>query len=236
MRLLTLLLILMFALVAAYFCYSVYFYGGRWIANPYNPRISSQKQHVVMGTLTDRDGTVLAYTDESGTRRYNSNAATRKAVSQVVGDSSGKVSTGADTFHAQYLLGFRSSIFERLADAFTGTTQRGDDVELTISERLSRYISEQFPRDKRGAVVVLNYKTNEILALVSMPQFDPTDMDSALADEAAGALVNRATQGLLSGRQLFRDGWKRTRRAEPVRCVRALVQHNLCRAVAGFGL
>ena len=37
MRLLTLLLILMFALVAAYFCYSVYFYGGRWIANPYNP-------------------------------------------------------------------------------------------------------------------------------------------------------------------------------------------------------
>ena len=104
MRLLTLLLILMFALVAAYFCYSVYFYGGRWIANPYNPRISSQKQHVVMGTLTDRDGTVLAYTDESGTRRYNSNAATRKAVSQVVGDSSGKVSTGADTFHAQYPL------------------------------------------------------------------------------------------------------------------------------------
>lgn len=196
MRLLTLLLILMFALVAAYFCYSVYFYGGRWIANPYNPRISSQKQHVVMGTLTDRDGTVLAYTDESGTRRYNSNAATRKAVSQVVGDSSGKVSTGADTFHAQYLLGFRSSIFERLADAFTGTTQRGDDVELTISERLSRYISEQFPRDKRGAVVVMNYKTNEILALVSMPQFDPTDMDSALVDEAAGALVNRATQGL----------------------------------------
>lgn len=61
-----------------------------------------------------------------------------------------------------------------------GTTQRGDDVELTISERLSRYISEQFPRDKRGAVVVLNYKTNEILALVSMPQFDPTDMGSAL--------------------------------------------------------
>ena len=69
-------------------------------------------------------------------------------------------------------------------------------MELSISERLSRYISEQFPRDKRGAVVVMNYKTNEILALVSMPQFDPTDMDSALVDEAAGALVNRATQGL----------------------------------------
>ena len=196
MHLLTLLLVLMFALVIAYFCYSVYFYGGRWVANPYNPRISSQKRHVVMGTLTDRDGTVLAYTDEDGRRRYNGSTATRKAVCQVVGDSGGKVSTGADTFHAQFLLGFRSSIFERLADAFTGTTQRGDDVRLTISERLSRYISEQFPAGKRGAVVVLNYRTDEILAMVSMPQFDPTNMDSALADEAAGALINRATQGL----------------------------------------
>ena len=160
MHLLTLLLVMLFALVIAYFCYSVYFYGGRWVANPYNPRISSQKQHVIMGTLTDRDGTVLAYTDEDGQRRYNNSADTRKAVCQVVGDSGGKVSTGADTFHAQFLLGFRSSIFERLADAFTGTTQRGDDVRLTISERLSRYISEQFPKGKRGAVVVLNYKTN----------------------------------------------------------------------------
>ena len=32
--------------------------------------------------------------------------------------------------------------------------------------------------------------------MVSMPQFDPTNMDSALSDEAAGALINRATQGL----------------------------------------
>ena len=45
MHLLTLLLVMLFALVIAYFCYSVYFYGGRWVANPYNPRISSQKQH-----------------------------------------------------------------------------------------------------------------------------------------------------------------------------------------------
>ena len=32
--------------------------------------------------------------------------------------------------------------------------------------------------------------------MVSMPQFDPTDVDAALEDEASGALINRATQGL----------------------------------------
>lgn len=193
---LTLCMLTLFLLTAAYFCYSVYFYGGRWVANPYNPRISSQKQNVIMGSVTDRDGTVLAYTDETGSRRYNSNEQTRLAVSQVVGDSGGNVSTGVDTFHAQYLLGFKASILERLADAFTDTPQRGDDVQLTISERLSRYISEQFPAGKRGAVVVLDYSTHEILAMVSMPQFDPEDLSSALEDEAAGALINRAIQGL----------------------------------------
>lgn len=186
----------LFAVTVAYCCYSVYFYGGRWIATPYNPRISSRKQSVIMGTVTDRDGAVLAYTDESGSRRYNSSEATRRAVSQVVGDSGGKVSTGVDTFHAQYLLGFKAGFFERVGDAITGTTQRGDDLQLTVSAQLSRYISEQFPAGKRGAVVVLNYKTGEILAMVSVPQFDPTDMDSALEDEEAGALINRATQGL----------------------------------------
>ncbi len=193
---LTALLLALFAALGAYFCYSVYFYGGRWISNPYNPRITSQKQSVVMGTLTDRDGTVLAYTDESGIRRYNNNRDTRLAVSQVVGDSGGKVSTGADTFHAQYLLGFKTNVFERVMDAVTGTPQRGDNVQLTISERLSRYISEQFPQGKRGAVVVMNYKTGEILSMVSMPQFDPRNVADALYDEEAGALVNRCTQGM----------------------------------------
>ena len=189
-------LLLMFAVMIAYFCYSVYFYGGRWVTNAHNPRIASGKQSVIMGAVKDRDGTVLAYTDSVGERRYNSSRETRMAVSQVVGDHGGKVSTGVDTFHAQYLLGFKAGVLERLMDAFAGAPQRGDDVQLTISERLSRYISECFPEDKRGAVVVMNYKTGEILAMVSMPQFDPMHMDEALADEAAGALINRATQGL----------------------------------------
>ena len=196
MHMLVMLMLALFALMIAYFCYSVYFYGGRWVANPHNPRISSQKQTVIMGSVTDRDGTTLAYTDETGARRYNNSRATRMALSQVVGDSGGKVSTGVDTFHAQYMLGFKSGVVERVTDALKGAPQRGDDLQLTISERLSRYISEQFPEGKRGAVVVMNYQTNEVLAMVSMPQFDPTDMDAALSDEEAGALINRATQGL----------------------------------------
>ena len=97
---LVLLTLSLFGLMIAYFCYSVYFYGGRWVANPYNPRISSQKQSVIMGTVTDRDGTVLAYTGENGERRYNASRETRMAVSQVVGDSGGKLRSPAP--HARF--------------------------------------------------------------------------------------------------------------------------------------
>lgn len=196
MRFLLLCLLILFSLTAAYFCYSVYFYGGRWVANPYNPRISNQKRYVHMGTVKDRNGVVLAYSDEDGKRCYNDSAAIRRAVSQVVGDSEGKVSTGVDTFHAQYLLGFKANILERLMDAIAGKRQEGEDLTLTVSAELSRYIADQFPRGKRGAVVVMNYLTGEILAEISMPSFDPQNMSQALEDNEAGALINRATQGL----------------------------------------
>ena len=195
-RLLAALFVGLFGLTGAYFCYSVYFYGGRWVANPHNPRISAQKKAVVMGSVTDREGTPLAWTDETGQRRYSASRDTRLAVSQVVGDSEGKVSTGVDTFHAQILLGFKTGLMERLGDAVLGRTHRGDDVQLTVSERLSRAVSSAFPKGKRGAVVVMNWKSGEILSMVSMPQFDPVDVDSALEDQQAGALVNRCTQGL----------------------------------------
>ena len=92
-RLLTACFGLMTGLMIAYFGYSVSFYGGRWIASPHNPRISSQKKSVVMGAVTDRDGAMLAWTNEAGERHYNPDRATRMAVSQVVGDSEGKVYT-----------------------------------------------------------------------------------------------------------------------------------------------
>ena len=195
-RLLCSLLLVSFAAAALYFVYSVHFYGGRWVTSPHNPRVSRQKQVVEMGAVTDREGAMLAWSDSDGVRRYNPSEATRRAVSQVLGDSGGQVSTGVETFHAQYLLGFKAGFFERLGDALFGRPQRGDDLTLTISERLSRAVTSAFPRGKRGACVVMNWRTGEILAMVSLPQFDPENMGDALSDEEAGALINRCTQGL----------------------------------------
>ncbi len=185
----------LFVAFFAYFSYSVYFFGGRWFANPFNPRISSQKQVVQAGTITDRTGVVLAYTDNQGDRRYASDAKTRQAVAHVIGDSGGNVSSGVETFHAQYLLGFKASLAERITQLFAGDDRRGDDIELTISAKLNTYISEQFPSGKAGAVVLLNYRTGDIYALVSKPDFDPNKIARIKEDPNSSALFNRATLG-----------------------------------------
>lgn len=46
-----------------------------------------------------------------------------------------------------------------------------------------------------GAVVLLNYKTGEILAMTSTPAFDPKNIDKADLSEGSSVLVNRAIQG-----------------------------------------
>ncbi len=173
MRLITAMLMSLFIAFGAYFCYSVYFYGGRWFANPYNPRLSSQKEVVRAGSVKDRDGTVLASTDNDGDRNYSSNGDVRRSVSHVIGDSGGNVANGVETFHAQYLLGFKANLVERLVQVFQGGERQGDDIQLTLSSKLNSYISQQFPRDKNGAVVILNYRTGDIYAMVSQPDFDP---------------------------------------------------------------
>lgn len=79
---------------------------------------------------------------------------------------------------------------------------RGNDLYLSIDYGLQVIATEQLA-GRRGAIVALNPKTGEILALVSSPSFNPnlfvtgisnTDY-SALRDNLDQPLYNRAVQG-----------------------------------------
>lgn len=52
--------------------------------------------------------------------------------------------------------------------------KNGQDVKLTIDSKLQQTIYEQF-KDDKSAVVVMNPKTGEVLALASCPSFDSND-------------------------------------------------------------
>jgi peptidoglycan glycosyltransferase len=75
---------------------------------------------------------------------------------------------------------------------------RGRDVQLALDVDLQR-AAQQTLVGQRGAVVLLNVQTGEVLAMASAPTFDPARLDETwdqLREDPAAPLVNRATQGL----------------------------------------
>ncbi|MDR0396751.1 MAG: hypothetical protein LBH66_05575 [Oscillospiraceae bacterium] len=192
----------MYLCLGVYFAYSVTVYSDRWFADPANPNIL-HTDGVIPGSVYDRNGIALARsvkTDDGGyTRVYADNTDVRRAVSQLLGDTRGQVANGVESFMAAYLLGYRAGLTTRLTQLFSGEPRRGDNIRLTIDAMLCVYAAKRFPSGKSGAVVVLNYKTGEILAMVSLPNYDPNS-----AKHAAGSYYNRATNVLYPPGSLFK--------------------------------
>jgi penicillin-binding protein 2 len=87
--------------------------------------------------------------------------------------------------------------------------RKGNDVYLTLDARI-QYIAEKALREGgigRGSVVVLNPQTGEVLAMASVPSYDPNrfipsikqaDWDTLLANKTV-PLLNRAIRGFVPG-------------------------------------
>jgi hypothetical protein len=81
-----------------------------------------------------------------------------------------------------------------------GTPPPGLDIRLSLDLTLQSE-ADRLLGDHKGAVVLLNAETGEILVMASHPGFDPSQLDSqgnALTSNEEAPLLNRATQGRYS--------------------------------------
>lgn len=197
-KVLALIMFGLFLLLAVYGGYSISTYGNRWFSFSRNPRVRAQKQTVTAGDIVDRNGVTLATTVD-GKRVYQEDEASRRAVVHLLGDSQGQVSNGVETFQTRYLYGFETPLSERFNALLSGQPKQGDSVTLTIDSRLCTEITRSFARHnpgKNGAAVVMNYKTGELIAQISLPNFDPMNITAATHADAGRPFWNRATQSV----------------------------------------
>ncbi|MCQ2458426.1 MAG: hypothetical protein MJ142_06820 [Clostridia bacterium] len=199
-KLLALFLFALFAALMLYGAYNIANYGTRWFSSSHNPRVAAQKENVIAGDILDRNGVVLASISEDGQRVYHPDAAVRSAVVHTVGSPDNKVADSVESFMTEYLYGFRSNLPDLIRNLFSGGTRKGDNVALTLDSTLCAnipryYASHPVTGGKNGAAVVMNWKTGELLAVVSLPSFDPADAGVKSIDETGQPYWNRVTRG-----------------------------------------
>ena len=144
--------------------------NAEWIQKPYNGHMSATDGLAGAGTITDRNGVVLAYNNSDDKRVYHEDQTTREAVLHVVGDNSLYISTAVQSMFRTDLTGYNFALGLGLPKSLK--TNR--DVQLTIDAGSCKAAYEALG-SHRGACIVYNYKTGEVLCSTSRNSFDPAD-------------------------------------------------------------
>ena len=187
----------LFMTLALYLVYFQLFKRSDIENDSHNRRLWVNEDNIKRGSIYDRNGNVLAYSEEdsdgSQYRIYNYG----KSASSVTGYSSktyGK--TGIEKSYNKELLalsGENLSNFRKMVVK----NDTGYDVHLSLDQNIQEIVYEHIKAIK-GSCVVMNPKTGEVLALVSNPSYDPNSVDEDwdfLIQNTDGPLVNRATSG-----------------------------------------
>jgi peptidoglycan glycosyltransferase len=196
---LVLLFVAAYALLFARQLYVQTVEGPQLAGNPHNPRTALLAPY--RGSILARDGTVLARSTASG-REYPLGP----ALAQVVGyDSARYGSSGLESAFDRDLAARPVSndpiaaLQQLIGNVPSQPALRGASVITTLDPVIQSALFESLRAYPRAAGVVLDPRTGEVLALASVPSFDPGAVDvafSRIASDATSPLLDRATDGL----------------------------------------
>ena len=174
----------------------------KWAMNKANKHLYDNGQLISAGTIYDRNGIILAQTVD-GKREFNKSKDIRLSTLHTVGDLSGFIATGAHTAFKSELTGYSliNGVYALKKDG------AGHDLNLTIDANLSVTALQALGRNK-GTIGVYNYKTGDILCMVSNPTFDinnkPKDIDTDQTGKYEGIYLNRFLSGVFTPGSTFK--------------------------------
>lgn len=195
-----LILIALFLGCLGFLTYSLVADGHDWVMQPYNTHIYYNGELTGAGTITDRNGKVLAQTVD-GKRVYNESKTTRKSTLHLVGDTKGFISTGVQNVYEAKLTGYNV-----LTGVYSAIGNNSNDMELTVDADVCDVAYNALKDYKAGCVGVVNYKTGDIVCMVSTPSYDVENMPSDINtnEKYEGVYINRLISGLYTPGSTFK--------------------------------
>jgi penicillin-binding protein A len=174
-----------------------------------NPRLQLQLSHVRRGRIFDRNGTVLANRsiDSQGVvhRTY-----TDPTLSPVIGyDSPRFGKSELEKSYDSFLTGQEvGTNWQLQLNQWEHKPVIGDDVHLTIDDRLQQQVAAILPNAPSSAIVA-DPRTGEILAMVSKPSFDSNQVNDPiywnnLIHDPSSPLINRPINGYYTPGSVFK--------------------------------
>lgn len=188
-------LLIAFVLVAGLglFTYRYFRYGGEWASFYGNTQVYSDGI-INRGTVTDRNNELLMNCTKDGVE-YSADYNTRVATVHAVGDPRGNISTGAINVFRSQLIGYDwlNGTYDTSAD--------GKKIQLTIDAD-ANITAYQALAGRTGTVGVMNWKTGEIMCMVSTPSFDP--YGNLPSDEESSYYFNNFMLGTMTPGSTFK--------------------------------
>lgn len=178
--------------------------GEKWATLRANEHLNENGSFIAAGNITDRNGELLAHT-ENEKRVYNDSERIRRSTLHIVGDTEGYIASGVQTAYKTSLTGYNPITGIYSLEKYG----RGNDVVLTIDSQVSAIAYDKL-NGRKGIVAAYNYKTGELLCSVSSPDYDIENKPSAEEIEEnkdgkyEGIYVNRLIDGLYTPGSTFK--------------------------------
>ncbi len=192
--LICLLLAICLVLGLGLFTYRLVRDGDDWATFYANSHVYYEGQ-LAIGAVYDRNDRLLLQNDAEGAH-YNDDAEVRKSTVHVVGDPGQNISTAAT-------YAFRSDIigYNLLTGTHGSIFGKGRDLKLTIDSTVSETAYNALA-GRNGLVGVYNWKTGEIICMVSNPGFDPAQ--PVPTNPASGTFMNKVLSSASTPGSIFK--------------------------------
>lgn len=181
--------------LAVYVTYLSTWRSAELAEHPLNARNAATREEILRGSILAADGTVLASTRSDGTRVYPLG----EAAASVTGYNGERIGgAGLEGHRNRELLGLTADMWRLGPLSQLLQSDKGNDVVTTIDAGCQQAAYEALAGSK-GAAVVLDADTGAVLAMVSLPAYDPNSVEADweyLQNAEGSPLLNRAVQGL----------------------------------------
>lgn len=151
---------------------------------------------LAVGSVYDRNGESLLENDGDGPH-YNADRSIRRGTAHVVGDENLNVSTAVNYAFRSQIIGYN---FITGTNGFLFADNR--QINLTIDADVSAAAFEALG-GRNGFVGVYNWRTGDIICMVSSPGFDPAYPQNA-AEAETGTYMNKVLSGAATPGSTFK--------------------------------